>query len=236
MAALGRIEKFLKAKSKRDLRMPEWQINTAPIEYPAALAAMESHVDAMLKGEKGEKIWLLEHPPLYTAGTSAAPEELLNPRFPVFSAGRGGRYTYHGPGQRVAYVMIDLKQRASDVRAYVNHLESWVQATLASFDIKAEKRDGRVGLWVATGGTEKKIAAIGVRIRRWVTWHGVSINLDPDLSHFGGIVPCGISDYGVTSMHALGIKVPMAELDAALQRHWQDGFAGEDRSALRKMA
>jgi lipoyl(octanoyl) transferase len=216
--------------------MPVWQIEQQPVEYPEALSAMESHVNGVLAGTAPEKIWLLEHPPLYTAGTSAAKEELLNPRFPVFEAGRGGRYTYHGPGQRVAYVTIDLRKRKSDVRAYVAHLENWMSATLGSFGIEASCRKDRIGLWVNQNGSEKKIAAIGVRIRRWVTWHGVAINVNPDLSHFSGIVPCGLSGYGVTSMHALGVKASMADLDQALQKHWQNDFASEEPPCILKTA
>ncbi|MBI3420428.1 MAG: lipoyl(octanoyl) transferase LipB [Proteobacteria bacterium] len=207
------------------MTMPIWQTEQKLIDYPTALSAMESHVEGLLAGKAPEKIWLLEHPPLYTAGTSARAEELLNARFPVYDAGRGGRYTYHGPGQRVAYVMIDLKRRGCDVRAYIDHLEAWVQTALASFGIQAAKREGRVGLWVNDKGHDQKIAAIGVRIRRWVTWHGVAVNVNPDLSHFGGIVPCGLADYGVTSMHALGVPVTLAQFDQALQKHWQDDFA-----------
>ncbi|HVY12179.1 MAG TPA: lipoyl(octanoyl) transferase LipB [Alphaproteobacteria bacterium] len=219
--------------------MPIWQIEPGLIDYPAALSAMESHVAGMLSGGAPEKVWLLQHPPLYTAGTSAKAEELLNAgRFPVFEAGRGGRYTYHGPGQRVAYVMLDLKQRGCDVRAYVSHLEGWVQDALASFGIEAGTREGRVGLWVKHKGLDQKIAAIGVRIRRWVTFHGVSINVNPDLSHFGGIVPCGLGDYGVTSMHALGAKAGLSDVDEALQNCWQNHFEvpfiGEMAHKMRK--
>ncbi len=182
---------------------------------------MEGHVEAMLAGQADEKIWLLEHPALYTAGTSAAESELLTPtRFPVHRSGRGGRYTYHGPGQRIAYVMVDLRERGRDVRAYVQRLEEWVMRALEEFDVKAGPREGRVGLWVADGNREEKIAALGVRIRRWVTYHGVSININPDLSHFEGIVPCGISSYGVTSLQKLGMDVSAQELDAALKRAW----------------
>jgi lipoyl(octanoyl) transferase len=216
--------------------MPLWQIEQNPVEYPAALEAMETHVNRMISGQAEEKIWLLEHPPLYTAGTSADRQELLNPRFPVYEAGRGGRYTYHGPGQRVAYVMIDLRKRKSDVRAYVAHLEKWVSEALGSFGIQAGCREGRVGLWVNDKGTEKKIAAIGVRIRRWITWHGVSINVNPDLSHFSGIVPCGLSEYGVTSMQALGVNAGLPELDQALQKHWRDDFVSGGQACTLKTA
>lgn len=213
--------------------MIEWQTSDQPIDYPSAVAAMEAHVDALIAGNAGEKIWLLEHPPLYTSGTSADEAELLTPqRFPVYKTGRGGRFTYHGPGQRIAYVMVDLrreeKTRGRDVRTYIHNLEEWVITALREFDVDAGRRDGRIGLWVEhdIGGTlrEEKIAAIGVRIRKWVTYHGVSINLNPDLSHFNGIVPCGLSAFGVTSLHALGKKVTFAELDNALKTAWKIVF------------
>ena len=178
---------------------------------------MEMLVHAIRAGTAPETVWLLEHPPLYTAGTSARPADLLTPRFPVYPAGRGGQYTYHGPGQRVAYVMLDLKQRKPDLRWYVAALEDWLIATLAVFGVCGERRAGRVGIWVATGDTEKKIAAIGVRIRQWVTFHGIALNVNPDLSHFQGIVPCGLSTFGVTSLADLGVTVRMADVDAALQ-------------------
>lgn len=206
--------------------MPEWQKSLSPVDYPAALAAMEAHVDAMLEGRVDEKVWLLEHPPLYTAGTSAQEAELLGPGgFPVYKSGRGGRYTYHGPGQRVAYVMLDLRTRGRDVRRYVHQLEEWVIKTLAGCGVQAERREGRIGLWVVTPqGREEKIAAIGVRIRRWVTYHGVSINVAPDLSHFSGIIPCGLSAYGVTSLQALGKTTTLNEVDALLQKTWDEVF------------
>lgn len=207
--------------------MVEWQISQQLVPYPEALAAMEGQVDAMLAGRAGEKVWLLQHPPLYTAGTSATADELLSENgFPVYETGRGGRYTYHGPGQRVAYVMLDLTVRGRDVRAYIHNLEEWVIRALADFGIKALRQEGRVGLWIISGKREEKIAAIGVRLRRWISFHGVSINVDPDLSHFSGIVPCGLSssDYGVTSLHALGIEASVDELDAALKRRWDDVF------------
>lgn len=204
---------------------PEWRTSMNPVNYPDAVAAMEAHVDAMIAGTAHEKIWLLEHPPLYTSGTSAADDELLAPsRFPVFKTGRGGRYTYHGPGQRIAYVMADLRVRGRDVRAYVYHLEEWVITALKEFHVIAQRREGRIGLWVDHDGREEKIAAIGVRIRKWVTYHGVSINLNPDLAHFSGIVPCGLSSYGVTSLHALGVRTDLAALDAALQTSWNRIF------------
>ncbi|NDE90086.1 MAG: lipoyl(octanoyl) transferase LipB [Alphaproteobacteria bacterium] len=209
--------------------MIEWHNEPHLVDYPAALAAMETHVDAMIAGKASEKIWLLEHPPLYTGGTSADPAELLTPqRFPVFETGRGGRFTYHGPGQRVAYVMADLRVRGRDVRAYVHNLEAWVINALQSFGVDAGRREGRIGLWVVDKGPEKKeekkIAAIGVRIRKWVAYHGVSININPDLSHFAGIVPCGLSDYGVTSLHDLGINATVTQMDEALKASWNKVF------------
>lgn len=187
---------------------------------------MEGRVADIRNRGADELLWLLEHPPLYTAGTSANPADLLSPKFPVYETGRGGQYTYHGPGQRVGYVMLDLKKRQQlpDIKKYVCDLEEWVIRTLAHFDIKGERREGRVGIWVETPLGEKKIAAIGVRIRHWVTYHGVSVNLNPDLSHFGGIVPCGISQFGVTSLHDLGKKVSMAELDRALITEFKNVF------------
>ena len=193
--------------------------------YRETLAAMEARVAAIIAGTAPEAVWLLEHPPLYTAGTSSNPADLTDPdRFAVHVAGRGGQYTYHGPGQRVAYVMLDLNQRGRDVRQFVQALENWVIATLAQFNVKGERRQGRVGVWVTRpdrpglNGTpsEDKIAAIGVKLRRWVSFHGISINVEPDLSHFSGIVPCGIRDHGVTSLVDLGLPVTMADLDAAL--------------------
>ncbi|MBX6744257.1 MAG: lipoyl(octanoyl) transferase LipB, partial [Acetobacteraceae bacterium] len=173
---------------------PEWTVAEGLTAYPEALATMEARVAAIRAGTAGELVWLVEHPPTYTAGTSATPEGLLDPRFPVYRAGRGGQWTYHGPGQRTAYVMLDLTRRGRDVRAYVHALEEWVIRALDRFNVKGERREGRVGIWVAdpARGTEDKIAAIGVRVTRWVTWHGIALNVDPDLSHFGGIVPCGI--------------------------------------------
>jgi lipoyl(octanoyl) transferase len=206
--------------------MPQIEILPGLAPYAQTLAAMEARVAAISAGTAPEAIWLLEHPPLYTAGTSAHAEDLIDPtRFPVFTAGRGGQYTYHGPGQRVAYLMLDLNQRGRDVRLYVQSLEDWVIATLAAFNVKGERRNGRVGVWVTRpdrppnpDGTpaEDKIAAIGVKLRRWVSFHGISINVEPDLSHFSGIVPCGIRDHGVTSLVDLGLPVTMADLDAAL--------------------
>ena len=199
----------------------EWQVSTGLTDYADALAQMEARAAAIRAGEARELVWLLEHPPLFTAGTSAADEELLNPmHFPVFEAGRGGRYTYHGPGQRVGYVMLDLDRRGRDIRRFVHALEGWLIAALADLGVAARREPGRIGLWVGRGDAEAKIAAIGVRVRRWVTLHGFSVNVAPDLSHFAGIVPCGISDRGVTSLAALGARIGMAELDSALA----DGF------------
>jgi lipoyl(octanoyl) transferase len=196
----------------------QWRISEAPVDYPDAVAEMEARVAAIRAGTAPELCWLLEHPPLYTAGTSAHGRDLLQPgRFPVFESGRGGQYTYHGPGQRIGYVMLDLQRRGPDLRAYIWRLEEWVIQALGRFNVRGERRDGRIGIWVVRpNGREAKIAAIGVRIRRWVTYHGVAINLDPDLEHFGGIVPCGISGFGVTSLADLGLTATMQELDAAL--------------------
>ena len=209
----------------------EWRISDQPVPYPEALAEMEARVASIRAGTAPELVWLLEHPPLYTAGTSARPEDLLEAaRFPVFEAGRGCQYTYHGPGQRVGYAMLDLQRRKPDVRAFVCDLEEWLIRTLAQFSIKGERRPGRVGIWVdkrpygGLPGQEDKIAAIGVRVRRWVTFHGIALNVEPDLAHFGGIVPCGIRGHGVTSMHALGILAIMAEVDMALRAAWDDIF------------
>lgn len=209
-----------------------WRISEGLTPYPQATAEMERTIRAIRAGEAPERVWFVEHPPLYTAGSSARPEDLEDPgRFPTYDAGRGGQWTYHGPGQRVAYVMLDLDRAhggvpARDLRAYVRGLEEWLIRALDRFNIKGERREGRVGIWVAdrAGGTEAKIGAIGVRVTRWVTWHGVALNLEPELDHFAGIVPCGIREYGVTSLHALGIVVSMAELDAALAAAWADVF------------
>jgi lipoyl(octanoyl) transferase len=204
----------------------EWCSSDGLVPYPEALAAMEQRVAAIRAGAASELVWLLEHPPLYTAGTSARPGDLLAPqRFPVFEAGRGGQYTYHGPGQRVAYLMLDLQRRKPDLRRYISQLEEWVMRALARFDVRGERRPDRIGIWVVRpGGQEAKIAAIGVRVRRWVSYHGVAINLDPDLAHFGGIVPCGISGFGVTSLADLGLTTTMAELDAALMATFEQVF------------
>jgi lipoyl(octanoyl) transferase len=211
----------------------EWRISDGPVPYPEAVQAMEARVAAIRAGTAPEQIWLLEHRPLYTAGTSARSGDLLEPdRFPVYASGRGGQYTYHGPGQRVAYVMLDLKRREPDLRRFVHDLEEWIIRTLARFNVRGERRDGRIGIWVTrSGGREDKIAAVGVRVRHWVTYHGIAINLDPELEHFSGIVPCGIasgpaSPFGVTSLYDLGILISMAEFDAALQGAFAEVFSG----------
>ncbi|MBL6458796.1 lipoyl(octanoyl) transferase LipB [Belnapia sp. T6] len=205
---------------------PQWEIAEGLTPYEAALARMESRVAAIRAGTAEELVWLVEHPPTYTAGTSATPEGLVDPRFPVFRAGRGGQWTYHGPGQRTAYVMLDLAERGRDIRAYVHNLEEWLIRTLWRFNVRGERREGRVGIWVEdrARGTEDKIAALGVRVTRWVSWHGVALNVDPDLSHFGGIIPCGISQHGVTSLHRLGMTATMEEVDAALMACWGEVF------------
>ena len=215
--------------------MVEWIHSDRLVPYEEALAFMEDRVAAIARGEADEAIWLLEHPPLYTAGTSARREDLTDPdRFPVYEAGRGGQYTYHGPGQRVAYVMLDLNKRGRDVRAFVAALEGWVIAALAEFNIKGEIREGRVGVWVTRpdkapnldgSPREDKIAAIGVKLRKWVSFHGISINVEPDLSHFQGIVPCGIREHGVTSLVDLGLPVTMDDLDTALRLKFGQFFA-----------
>ena len=204
----------------------EWRISDTLVPYPEALAGMEERVTAIRDRDAAELVWLLEHPPLYTAGTSAAPDELLVPdRFPVYAAGRGGRYTYHGPGQRIAYVLLDLKRRGGDIRRYVHQLEELAIRTLAGFGVQGERRQGRIGIWVVLAdGTEAKIGAIGVRVRRWVSYHGLAINLSPELNHFTGIVPCGISEFGVTSLHALGIAASLQDLDRELQASFADLF------------
>ena len=213
---------------------PEWRISDGPVPYSEALAAMEARVADIRGGRAPELVWLLEHPPLYTAGTSSKAQDLLQPaRFAVHVAGRGGQYTYHGPGQRVVYVMLDLRARHQDVRRFVSDLEEWTLRALARFNVTAERRPGRVGIWVVRpdrprlpDGTarEDKIAAIGVRIRHWVSFHGLSINVEPDLSHYEGIVPCGIADHGVTSLVDLGLPVTLADLDVALAETFVDVF------------
>ena len=217
---------------------PEWRISEDPVPYDEALATMEARVADIRAGRKGELIWLLEHPPLYTAGTSSKPQDLLQPlRLPVHAAGRGGQYTYHGPGQRVAYTMLDLRRRRQDVRRYVADLEDWIIRTLARFNVRGERREGRVGVWVAReGGREDKIAAIGVRIRHWVSFHGISINVEPDLTHYTGIVPCGIAEHGVTSLVDLGLPVTMTDLDMALAETFDEVFSAPSPRAERSEA
>jgi lipoyl(octanoyl) transferase len=208
----------------------EWAIDDRLVPYEAALAAMDARVAAIGSGEAAELVWLLEHPPLYTAGTSAKPGELIEARFPVYSVGRGGQFTYHGPGQRVAYVMLDLKRRAPDVRRFVATLEEWIIRTLAAFNVRGERREDRIGVWVRRPdkgiGHEDKIAAVGIRVRRWVSLHGIAFNIDPDLSHFSGIVPCGVSNprYGVTSLTDLGIPATMPEVDFVMRREFEGLF------------
>ncbi|KAB2873266.1 MAG: lipoyl(octanoyl) transferase LipB [Pseudorhodoplanes sp.] len=207
-----------------------WRVSDAPVAYATALVEMERRAAAIAAGEARELVWLLEHPPLYTAGTSTRPDDLLDARFPVHEAGRGGQLTYHGPGQRVVYLMLDLKRRRPDVRAYVATLEEWIIRTLAAFNLRGERREDRVGVWVRRPergeGREDKIAAIGIRLRRWVSLHGIAINVDPDLTHFAGIVPCGVSEsrFGVTSLVDLGRPVTMADLDVALRREFEALF------------
>jgi len=208
----------------------EWRISDRPVDYPDAVAAMESRSAAIAAGEAGELVWLLEHPPLYTSGTSGKAGDLLEARFPLFATGRGGQVTYHGPGQRVAYVMLDLKRRRPDVRAYVAALEEWIIRTLAAFNVRGERREDRVGVWVKRPDKgqdfEDKIAAIGVRLKRWVSFHGIAINVEPELTHFSAIVPCGVIDprYGVTSLVDLGHPVTMADLDVALRAAFEQIF------------
>ena len=196
----------------------EWRVSDGLVPYEEARAFMEERAAAIREGTATECVWLLEHPPLFTAGTSADEAELMNPlRFPVYEAGRGGRYTYHGPGQRVGYLMLDLNRRGKDVRFLVHSLEGWIIDTLGSLGVEARRAEGRIGIWVGEGFREAKIAALGIRVKRWVTLHGFSINVAPDLSHFGGIVPCGISEFGVTSLEALGTSISMDSVDDALQ-------------------
>ena len=208
----------------------EWRISDRPVDYLQAVAAMEARATAIADGEAAELVWLLEHPPLYTSGTSGKAGDLLDPRFPLFSTGRGGQLTYHGPGQRVAYVMLDLRRRQPDVRAYVAALEQWIIGTLAAFNVRGERREDRVGVWVKRPdkgvGFEDKIAAIGVRLKRWVSFHGIAINVEPDLSHFSAIVPCGVADprYGVTSLVDLGHPVGLTEVDIALRAAFESIF------------
>jgi lipoyl(octanoyl) transferase len=219
----------------------EWRISDTPVDYLSAVAAMESRAAAIADGRAGEQVWLLEHPPLYTSGTSGKPTDLLKARFPVFATGRGGQLTYHGPGQRVAYVMLDLKRRRPDVRAYVAALEEWIIRTLDAFNVRGERREDRVGVWVKRPDKgqeegqvyEDKIAAIGVRLKRWVSFHGIAINVEPDLSHFSAIVPCGVADprFGVTSLVDLGHPVALTDVDLALRQAFEDVF-GASNAAL----
>lgn len=213
------------------LTAPEWRISEGLMLYPEALALMQDRVAAIRAGSAGELVWLVEHPPLYTAGTSAQPADLTDPaRFPTYKAGRGGQWTYHGPGQRTGYVMLDLNRPhgsvpARDVRGFVHGLEEWLIRALDRFNVRGERREGRVGIWVADPRIgEAKIAAIGVRVSHWVSWHGVALNVEPDLAHFGGIVPCGVREHGVTSLAALGIMATMAEADSALRAAWDEVF------------
>ena len=207
----------------------QWRVSDAAVPYEAALAAMDQRVAAIAAGSAAEQVWLLEHPPLYTAGTSARPEDLVEARFPVHQTGRGGQFTYHGPGQRVAYVMLDLSARRRDVRAFVAALEAWVIGALAQFNVTGEMREGRVGVWVerkvpGLPPREDKIAALGVKLRRWVSFHGVSLNVEPNLAHFSGIVPCGVTEHGVTSLVDLGLPVTLDEADAALKASFAEVF------------
>lgn len=215
----------------------EWLVAERPVAYPDAVATMEAHVASIISGQASERVWLVEHPPLYTAGTSAKPSDLLiSDRFPVFTTGRGGQYTYHGPGQRVAYAMLDLNRRAQDLRLYVATLEEWIINTLAAFNVRGERRNDRIGIWVERPEhgiqREDKIAAIGIRIRRWVTFHGVALNVDPNLEHFSGIVPCGVQNHGVTSLSDLGRTVSMPEVDAVLRREFEPLFGKTEISNM----
>jgi lipoyl(octanoyl) transferase len=205
----------------------EWRVSDGLVDYGEALADMEQRAAAIREGSAGECVWLLEHPPLFTAGTSADPAELMNPQgFPVHDAGRGGRYTYHGPGQRVGYVMLDLEKRGKDIRRFVHSLEGWIIAALGDLGVAAHRAPGRIGIWVGDGASEAKIGALGVRVKRWVTLHGFSINVAPDLSHYGGIVPCGISEFGVTSLALLGKQTGMKGVDAALKSNFRQFLNG----------
>lgn len=208
----------------------EWRVSDGQVPYEEALRFMEGRAAAIRERSASECVWLLEHPPLFTAGTSADPAELMNPqRFPVFEAGRGGRYTYHGPGQRVGYVMLDLEKRGKDIRCFVHALEGWMIDTLADLGVEAHRAPGRIGIWVGNGRDEAKIGALGVRVKRWVTLHGFAINVSPDLSHFGGIVPCGIHEFGVTSLDQQGKQMSLTTVDAALKRSFQRFLNSLDR-------
>lgn len=208
------------------MTMPEWLTSPLPVEYDVACDAMQQRVEGIIAGEQSELLWALQHPPLYTAGSSADENDLLTPdQFPVYRTGRGGQYTYHGPGQRIVYTMLNLKQRMQprpDIRRFVCLLEEWIINSLARFDVKGERREGRIGIWVVQpNGREEKIAALGIRVRKWVSFHGIAINVNPDLSHFGGIVPCGIREHGVTSLAALGKEVTLQQLDEVLQEEFE---------------
>ena len=208
----------------------DWQTTPGLTPYETAINMMRQRVELLQQDQAEELVWLVEHPPLYTAGSSAKTNDLIEARFPVHQTGRGGQYTYHGPGQRIAYVMLDLQKRAEaegkkpDLRAFVQSLEQWLIDTLAVFGVTGEIREGRVGVWVKVGATEKKIAALGIRVQRWVTWHGIALNVHPDLSHYSGIVPCGIREFGVTSLHDLGVKVSMEEVDRVLRKQFTRHF------------
>jgi lipoyl(octanoyl) transferase len=221
---------------RADVSAVEWRVREGLVPYGAAVAAMDARAAAVADGRAPELVWLLEHPPLYTAGTSAKPGELIDARFPVHAAGRGGQFTYHGPGQRVVYLMLDLKRRGPDVRRYVATLEEWIIRVLAAFELRGERREDRVGVWVRRpdkgAAREDKIAAIGIRVRRFVTLHGVSLNVDPDLGHFGGIVPCGVVEpgYGVTSLADLGVRVSLPVVDAVLRREFERLFGPAERN------
>jgi lipoyl(octanoyl) transferase len=214
----------------------EWRVSDSLVPYEAAVAFMDAHATAIAAGRERELVWLIEHPPLYTAGTSARPEDLVDARFPMFESGRGGQMTYHGPGQRVAYVMLDLKRRGPDVRRFVVTMEEWIIRTLATFNVRGERREDRIGVWVRRpekgDGYEDKIAAIGIRVKQWVTLHGMALNIEPDLAHFSGIVPCGVNEhrYGVTSLADLGIPVSMSEVDMMLRREFEVLFGATDQA------
>jgi lipoyl(octanoyl) transferase len=213
------------ARTEQEAAPVAWRVSEGFADYPEAVAFMERRVAEIADHRAPELVWLLEHPPIYTAGTSADPSDLLDARFPVFQTGRGGQFTYHGPGQRVAYVMLDLRRRKADVRGFVRNLEEWLIRTLGHFGVTGERRNGRVGIWtVRSDGREDKIGAIGVRVRRWVTYHGIALNVSPDLSHFSGIVPCGVRGHGVTSLAALGVGATMADVDAALKKEFEAVF------------
>src|SRR5450631_1964282 len=217
---------------------PEWRVADALVPYEAAVAFMQARAAAIAAGKEPELVWLIEHPPLYTAGTSAKPEELIDARFPVFESGRGGQMTYHGPGQRVAYVMLNLKTRGPDVRRFVATLEEWIIRTLSRFNVRGERREDRIGVWVRRPdkgeGCEDKIAAIGIRVTQWVTLHGMALNVAPDLAHFSGIVPCGVNElrYGVTSLVDLGLPVSMADVDLVLRREFEPLFGAAAQTVL----